>query len=109
MSETMVWVRLADLAQVPAGDMLPVQHGQQKLAIFHLEDGTVHVTDNICTHEYALLTDGWLEGAEIECPLHAGRFDIRTGKGLCAPIDRCLAVFETEVRDGGVFVALPAD
>ena len=109
MTETMVWVRLADLVNIPEGEMLSVQHERQRLAIFHLEGGGVHVTDNICTHEYALLTDGWLEGFEIECPLHAGRFDVRTGKGLCAPIDKCLAVFEAEVRDGGIFAALPAN
>ena len=50
------------------------------LALYHVGDAWF-CTDNICTHAFALLTDGWLEGHVIECPLHGGQFDIRTGKG----------------------------
>ena len=99
-------MRLASLVDVSAGESLPAQTANRKLAIFRLEDGSVHVTDNVCTHEYALLTDGWLEGCEIECPLHAGRFDLRTGKGLCAPIERDLTVYPVEIRDGAIYAAL---
>ena len=48
-------------------------------------DGEIFATDNICTHAYAKLSDGWIERGEIECPLHAGRFDIRTGKATAPP------------------------
>lgn len=107
MQDTTTWTPLAALSDVPAGEMLAVQLGTLKLAVFHLEDGAVHVTDNVCTHQYALLTDGWLEGCEVECPLHAGRFDVRDGKGLCAPIASDLVVYACEVRDGRVVAALP--
>jgi naphthalene 1,2-dioxygenase system ferredoxin subunit len=40
----------------------------------------------VCTHAYARLSDGWLDKSEIECPLHAGRFDVKTGKALCPPV-----------------------
>ena len=108
MAVTTAWTPLAALADIPAGEMLAVQAGSRRLAIFHTEDGQVHVTDNVCTHEYALLTDGWLEGCEIECPLHAGRFDVRTGKGLCAPITADLAVYPAEIRDGHIYAAIAA-
>lgn len=79
----------------------------QKLAIYHLEDGRILATANVCTHEYALLTDGWLEGCEVECPLHSGRFDVTTGRALCEPLKRDVRRYEVEVRNGGIFVALP--
>ena len=44
-------------------------------------DGDVFATDDICTHAYARLSDGWLDNGEIECPLHAGRFDVAHRKG----------------------------
>jgi nitrite reductase/ring-hydroxylating ferredoxin subunit len=108
MTDNVNWVQAAKLADVPECEMLGVNLEGQKVALYHLEDGEIHASANICTHEYALLSDGWLEGCEVECPLHAGRFDIRSGKGLCHPIERDLAVYDVEVRDGLIFVALPS-
>lgn len=106
MKEDEVWARVANVADLPLGEMLPVNVNGMKLALFHLETGAIHATANVCTHEFALLTDGWLEGCEIECPLHAGRFDIRTGAVLSAPAECDLAVFKVEIREGEIFVAL---
>ena len=50
------------------------------------------------------LSDGWLEDGCIECPLHAARFDVRTGKALCAPAETNLAVFEVRVEGGDLLV-----
>ena len=55
--------------------------------------GEWHALHNICTHQFALLSDGYVEDGCIECPLHQGRFDRadrraqgaaghRTGAGL---------------------------
>ena len=88
--------------------MIAVSVAGRKLAIYHLENGEFHATSNVCTHGFALLTDGWLEGCEIECPLHAGRFDVRTGEGKCSPIERDLETFEVDVRHGEVFVCVPS-
>ena len=49
------------------------------IAVFHTEDGEFFAVDDTCTHQDASLADGWLEGCEVECPLHASRFDLRTG------------------------------
>src|SRR3546814_15616015 len=49
-------------------------------------DGEIFATSNICTHGQARLCEGYQEGCEIECPLHQGRFDVRSGKALCAPV-----------------------
>jgi nitrite reductase/ring-hydroxylating ferredoxin subunit len=65
--------------------MQAVSVGDKQIALYNV-DGEIHATDNVCSHAFAMLTDGWLDGNEIECPLHAGRFDVRTGKGLGPPI-----------------------
>jgi len=49
------------------------------IALFHTEDGEFYAVDDTCTHQDASLADGWVEGCEVECPLHASRFDLRTG------------------------------
>ena len=49
------------------------------IALWRTDDGAVYAIDDTCTHQDASLADGWLEGCAVECPLHASRFDLRTG------------------------------
>ena len=102
------WVRVAAAADVAEGNVLGLRVGERDIAVYHLPGGEYRASDNICTHEYALLSDGWLEDGCIECPLHAGRFDVRTGKAMCAPVDRDLEMFEVKVEGADLLVKLPA-
>ena len=101
------WVRVAGKGDVAEGAVLGVRIGDREVAIYHLPGGEFRATDNICSHEYALLSDGWLENGCIECPLHAAQFDIRTGKALSAPADLDLAVFEVKIEGDNVLVNMP--
>ena len=101
------WVRVAATSEVAEGQVIGVRVGERDIAIYHLDDGEYRATDNICTHEYAQLSEGWLEGHVIECPLHAGQFDVNTGKGLCAPVDKDLETFEVRVSGNDIEVKLP--
>jgi len=101
------WVRVAGVADVAEGQVHAVRVGGREIAVYHLPGGTFHATDNICTHEYAMLSDGWLENGSIECPLHAARFDVRTGKALCAPAETNLQVFEVKAEGGDLLVKVP--
>jgi nitrite reductase/ring-hydroxylating ferredoxin subunit len=107
VSETGNWVRVAAVDDVAEGSAIPVEVMGLSLAVYHLEDGEFHCTDNICTHAFAQLTDGWLEGCIIECPLHAGQFDVRTGKGQGEPIEQDLKTFPIRVEGGDLLVQLP--
>ena len=108
MSETGNWVRVAAVGDVVEGSAIPVEIGELNLAIYHLAGGEFHCTDNICTHAFAILTDGWLEGCMIECPLHAGQFDVRTGQGQGDPIEADLKTFPIRVEGDDLLVRLPA-
>ena len=79
------WVRAAGRADLAEGEVLGIDIGGREIALYDL-DGDLFATDDICTHAYARLSDGWLDRGEIECPLHAGRFEVRTGKPLCPPV-----------------------
>jgi nitrite reductase/ring-hydroxylating ferredoxin subunit len=98
------WVRAAAKADVAEGKVLGVKVGGKEIAIYHLPGGEFCATDNICTHEYALLSEGWLENGCIECPLHAAQFDCRTGKALSTPADEDLAVFEIKIEGDDLMV-----
>jgi nitrite reductase/ring-hydroxylating ferredoxin subunit len=101
------WVRVAGVADVAEGQVHAVRVDGREIAVYHLPGGTFHATDNICTHEYAMLSDGWLENGSIECPLHAARFDVRTGKALCAPAETNLQVFEVKAEGDDLLVKVP--
>jgi nitrite reductase/ring-hydroxylating ferredoxin subunit len=101
------WAKVASVADVAEGQVHAVRVGQREIALYHLPGGEFRATDNICTHEYAQLSDGWLEDGCIECPLHAARFDIRTGKALCAPAETDLQVFELKVEGGDLLLRIP--
>ena len=101
------WVRVAAVADVPEGGVIAVRLGDREIALYHLPGGEYRATDNVCTHEYAQLSDGWLENGEIECPLHAARFDIRTGKALCAPAEKALEVFPVKAEGADLLLRLP--
>jgi naphthalene 1,2-dioxygenase system ferredoxin subunit len=66
----------------------------------------VHCTANQCTHGNAFLSEGFLIDGEIECPLHQGRFDVKTGAPTCEPACDPVRVYPVKIEDGRVFVEL---
>ena len=61
-------------------------------------------TSNVCTHSYALLSDGFQEHDEIECAVHGGRFDIRTGEATAFPCEQPLKTYPVTVIDEKVTI-----
>lgn len=78
--------------------------GYPALAVFHLEDGGFYVTNDTCTHGDASLADGEIDGCEVECPFHAGAFDIKTGEPCGAPCSIPLKTYPSIVRSGQVYL-----
>jgi naphthalene 1,2-dioxygenase system ferredoxin subunit len=99
------WVTVASRASVGEGEMLGVTVGDKDIALYNVDD-TIYATENICTHAFARLTDGLLTGEEIECPLHAGRFDVRTGEGLGPPIPCDIKTYKVRVVGDAIQVAI---
>jgi nitrite reductase/ring-hydroxylating ferredoxin subunit len=97
------WVSLCTLADIPEEGMYPFEVGNRRIAIYRVNE-QIHATDNVCSHAFALLTDGWLEDGLVECPLHGAQFDVTTGAVVRGPADCPVAKFETRVRDGLVEV-----
>jgi naphthalene 1,2-dioxygenase system ferredoxin subunit len=101
------WIDVTSAEDVPEDDVIGVDIAGKSIALYQVE-GEIYATDNICTHGNARLCDGFLEGHEIECPLHQGKFDIRNGKALCAPLTDDVRIFPVKIEGGRVFVDLAA-
>lgn len=102
------WRAVAKLEVLLEDEPFACEVEGKKIAVY-LVDGSVYATSNVCTHAYALLSDGMIEGDTIECPLHNARFDIRTGKALTSPAEDNLETFETKIDDGVVLVRVSAE
>ena len=102
---TPYWIYAAQWADVQAHEVLPVSTDGHDLALYSVE-GQVHCTANQCTHGNAFLSEGFLIDGEIECPLHQGRFDVRTGEPTCDPVCEAVRVYPVKIEDGRVFVEL---
>ncbi|MGX1129173.1 3-phenylpropionate/trans-cinnamate dioxygenase ferredoxin subunit [Streptomyces glaucescens] len=96
--------RLEDL---PEGESIRVET-TPPVAVFHTDDGELYAIDDTCTHQDASLSEGWLEGCLVECPLHAAAFDLRTGQPTCLPARRPVRTHRVTVDDGVIHVHLAA-
>ncbi len=99
------WIDAVAMSDIPEGDVIGVKVGGKDIALYEVE-GEVFATDNICTHGHARMSDGFLEGREIECPLHQGKFDVCTGKALCAPLTENIRTYAVKIQDLRVMLHL---
>jgi naphthalene 1,2-dioxygenase ferredoxin component len=97
------WIDVLSANDLPTDDVMGVRVAERDIAIYIVGD-TVYATDNLCTHGHARLCDGFLDGHEIECPLHQGKFDVRDGKPLCEPVSEALRSYPVRVEGGRVYL-----
>lgn len=100
-------VSVATIAEIPPGGRKSVEVDGRAVLVVRIGDQFFCVED-LCTHDGQPLTDGPLVTANgattIECPRHAARFDVRTGKPMCMPAVEPVATLDVVLQDGQVFV-----
>ena len=101
----MAWHSVAKTSDVTEGEVIGVEIEGTPIAIYNL-DGEFFATHNVCTHAFALLSDGYVDDGKIECPLHQGIFDIRSGKADEGPVDEDLQTFPVKVEGDALLVEI---
>jgi naphthalene 1,2-dioxygenase system ferredoxin subunit len=99
------WIDALSTAELPAADVIGVTVAGRDIAIYTVGDA-VYATDNTCTHGQARLCDGFLDGHEIECPLHQGKFDVRDGKPTCEPVTEALRSYPVRIDGQRVYLQI---
>ena len=97
------WMDVMALEDAFEGEVMAVNVQGKEIALYEVQ-GELYATDNLCTHGAARLSDGFLEGREIECPFHQGRFDVCTGKAMCEPLTENIRVYPVRIENKRVFV-----
>ncbi len=101
---------MAELREI---DVTGLEEGSKKLIMVDGKPiallrvgGEYFAIEDTCTHAEASLSEGFLDGHEIECPLHGARFDIRTGDALAMPAFEGVKNFPVHTKDGKVFIEI---
>ncbi len=99
------FVRAIDKNDLQPGERIVIEFDGLFVAVFRVGDQYFAIED-ICTHDDGPLGDGEIDGHEVECPRHGGRFDIRTGKAVRFPAVFPVTHYEVKIEGDAVLVAL---
>jgi nitrite reductase/ring-hydroxylating ferredoxin subunit len=102
----MTWHPVAKIADVRPGEIVASAIGAENIALYNI-DGRVYATSDICTHAFALLSDGYLDGDCVECPIHQALFHVPTGEVRAAPATEPLKTYPAKIEGDTVLVEVP--
>ncbi len=99
------FVRVAGVSDVADGAMIGVNVDNEDYLLARIGD-TYYATDGWCTHAAGLLFEGYLhpDMCEVECPIHEGIFDLRTGEVTNPPAEEDVRAYEVQVRGEDIFI-----
>ena len=102
------FIKVAQVSELKTGEMMAVTIGDAQVLLANIE-GNFHAIDDVCSHAYACLSDGDIDGEEVACPLHGGSFNAITGAPMNPPAEEPLRVFQIKIEGDDIFVAPPAN
>ena len=106
--KTTGWHLAAKTIEIDEDEPKDVRIGDLFLAIYKINN-QYYATDDICTHEFSSLSQGYVDGDVIECPLHQARFHIPTGKVIGPPATEDLQTYAAKVVGDEFYVRNPED
>ena len=98
------FTKVAQTNEVPPGNMKLVELGAERVLLVNVE-GSYHAIGEECTHAGGLLSEGYLEGHQVECPLHASIFDVTSGAPVTPPADESVPVYQVKVEGSDILIA----
>ena len=97
------YLKVAKTSEIDDQCVKCVEVKGRSIALFNL-GGEFYCIDDQCPHEDGPLSEGFVEGDEVECPWHAARFNIKTGKKLCEPAYDDVSTYNVRVSGDDVEV-----
>ncbi len=100
------FTKVASLSEVSEGQMVAVRASDGAEVLLANVGGEIYAISDICSHAEAWLDTGWLHGAslEVECPLHEGRFDLRTGEATRDPATDPIRSYNVRVEGSDILL-----
>jgi nitrite reductase/ring-hydroxylating ferredoxin subunit len=103
------FVKVANVTDLAPNEMRTVKIDQEYVFIARLGD-EYFALDGFCSHADGFLADGYLHETlcEIECPIHEGAFDLRTGEVTNPPAEDAVVSYIVRI-EGEDIMAGPRD
>lgn len=98
-----MWHDVGAADEVAEEEPISVKVADQEIGVYRVGE-KLYAMEDICPHAYALLSMGFVEGEEVECPLHGALFHIPSGKCLAEPGERDLATFPVREENGRIMI-----
>ena len=95
------WVRVASTEELETS--LSVTVDGKPIALFRTEEG-VFALDDVCSHEYSLLSEGEVFQGEVYCQKHGSRFSLKTGAVTGLPATQPVRTYAVKTEDGGIWI-----
>lgn len=105
------WVTLCPASEIPIGAREVFGVNDRWIAVFNVSD-KYYAIEDLCTHDGNILAfdnqnnPSKMDGYEIECPRHGGRFDIRNGQATKAPALVDVPWFDLRIEDGQIQISI---
>jgi 3-phenylpropionate/trans-cinnamate dioxygenase ferredoxin component len=99
----MAWTRVASRSEVEEKKVAEATVGETEVALYFV-DGAIYATDNICTHAFARLSEGFLDGDCIECPIHQALFNVKTGEAVSPPAYQAVKTYPCRIEGEDVMI-----
>jgi 3-phenylpropionate/trans-cinnamate dioxygenase ferredoxin subunit len=96
--------KVAGLDDLKPGELMQVTAGDVPICLARLAGGEVYAISDVCSHEEVELSDGDLQGSEVECPAHGSRFSVLTGDADGFPAEKPVATYPVSVDGDDIYV-----
>ncbi|MDA1128331.1 MAG: non-heme iron oxygenase ferredoxin subunit [Chloroflexi bacterium] len=100
------FVKVAQVSEIKPGEMIVVEVDSEQVLLANI-NGNIHAMDDICSHAYASLSEGDLNGVEVECPLHGAAFNVTTGVPVSPPATESIRVYQIQIEGDDILVGPP--
>jgi uncharacterized membrane protein/nitrite reductase/ring-hydroxylating ferredoxin subunit len=100
-----VFIPVPEAERLQDKETLRVEIDGQVITIAKI-DKNFYAFQEFCTHRCGPLSEGGIQGFNVQCPWHNSCFDVRTGKVTQGPAKVDLKSFKVETRDGKICVGV---
>ena len=93
----------ASIGEIPPGAGRLVDVAGEEIALFNV-NGEYYAISDMCPHRGASLTQGFLDGGKVFCPLHCFDFNLKTGECATVP-SLSVRTYEVKIAGENIFIA----
>lgn len=102
------FVPIMGVEDISEGERVFVEIGEHPIVIFNIA-GQLFAIADVCSHDDGPVGEGELDGNEIICPRHGGRFSVINGKALSLPAVMDIPAYPVRIIEGQVEIGIPLE